>query len=321
MRALLATINYDHPQLGMLDAFQKIFGKENVADCDYWHPGGEHPDEMLVRMARDFQPDWVWLQVQTSKKITPQGISRLRQLLPNTIVTHWTGDLRPQVGEYLSSICCVTHATFCSSVGQIPMFQAAGAPHVRYVQIGLDWDEDVAAPVQAPPCPVPEVVMCGGHYGNAFPGTKDRVGGIRALVAAGLPVGVVGNGWPGGCNVVGSCHVKQQIHVWRAAKVCLNINHFNDVELYYSDRQLIAMASGKPVVCHYVPGLEREFANWEDCVWYRGETELVDVVRKLLASPEDCARIGANGKKKVLEHHTWEARIRRLVPFIEELRS
>jgi glycosyltransferase involved in cell wall biosynthesis len=320
-KALLATINYDHPQLGMIDAFQKVFGHGNVIDCDYFHSGGESPDGMLVRMAREHRPDWIWLQVQDSNKITADAIKQIRAELPGTVVTHWTGDLRPQVSHYLGTICEATHATFCSSVGQIDMFKKAGASLCQYVQIGLDWDEDVAAPHRPPPFPVPDVVFCGGYYGEQFPGTKQRVEAILALKRAGIGIGVVGQGWSaGGYNVLGHCHVKEQCHVWRAAKICLNVNHFNHVPLYYSDRQLIAMASGRPTVCHYVPMLEQEFENWTHCVWYRNPGELVEVVQALLRDPEMQTRIGTCGKNEVIANHTWEARIRVLLPTIEELR-
>jgi hypothetical protein len=319
MRALLATINHDHPQRGMLDAFQKVFGPENVADCDYFHSGGESPDGMLIRMAREHEPDWIWLQVQDSNKITANAIRKIRAEMPHTIVTHWTGDLRPQISHYLSTICEATHATFCSSVGQIDMFKNVGAPFCQYVQIGLDWNEDVGAPERPPPFAVPDVV---GYYGDAFPGTAQRVEAILALRRAGIGIGVVGQGWSaGGYNVLGHCHVKEQIHVWRAAKICLNVNHYNHVPLYYSDRQLIAMASGRPTVCHYVPMLEREFENWTHCVWYRKATELVEAVQALLRDPDMRARIGACGKNEVVRNHTWEARIRTLLPTIEELRG
>lgn len=321
MRALVAAINYDHPQLGMLDAFQKVFGAENVAELDYLHTERESPDDALVRMAEQHKPDWIWLQLQDTNKISPEGIARVRERLPHCVVTHWTGDLRPAVSYYLSSICRATHATFCSSVGQLDMFKEAGAPLVQYVQIGLDWEQDVAAPERPPPFRVPSVVFCGGYYGDSFPGTLDRVRGIRALVDAEVEVGVVGSGWPSWAPVVGQCHVKQQIHVWRAAKVCLNINNFNDVALYYSDRQLIAMASGRPLVCHYVPRLELEFTNWGHCVWYRTTDDLVEIVRSLLRDDDMRKRIGEVGKKHVIEHHTWEARIRVLLPTIEELRE
>jgi spore maturation protein CgeB len=326
MRALLSTINFDHPQTGMLDGFEKVLGAENVRMVEtqrlprHPRPRGT-PDQILLYAAREFQPDWIWLQLQEIGKISARGIASLSEALPHCVVTHWMGDCRKEIEEYLASICKATHATFISSVGQIPMYKAAGASVVHYVQIGLDWAEDVAAPEKAPPFSVPDVVICANWYPEIlFPGTPAREAAVKALMNAGIRVGVVGNDWPSWIPETGRCHVKQQIHVWRAAKVCLNVNHFNDIELYYSDRQLIAMASGRPLVCHYVPGLEREFENWKHLVWYKEPNELVDSVQRLLGDESLRRRIGQAGKAEVIANHTWEARIRSLVPLIEQIR-
>lgn len=323
MKALLATINYDHPQVGQHDAFCKVFGADSVRECDYLAIGRARgdPNGALLAAAREHQPDWLWLQLQDTGTITPATLGAINEAVPHCVITHWTGDCRPQVSGYLSSICRATHATLCSSVGQIPMFEAAGAKHVQYVQIGLDWDEDIAAPTRLPPFPIPDAVFCGGHYGSVFPGTTLRAGVIRALMDAGIGVGVVGPGWPRGFPSIGTCPVKQQIHVWRAAKVCINVNHFNDIERYYSDRQLIAMASGKPVACAYVPGLEHEFEDRKHCMWFRTPEQAVEVVRELLADDDLRQQIGTAGRAEVVANHTWEKRIGDLLPFVESLRA
>jgi len=201
------------------------------------------------------------------------------------------------------------------------MFRAAGAERAEYLQIGIDESEDLNAPPRAAPWPVPSVVFCGSHYGSAFPGTRARELAIKALMNAGIQVGVVGAGWPAWAPVLGACPVKQQVHVWRAALVCLNVNHYNDVERYYSDRQLIAMASGTATVCHYIPGLEEEFENRRHCIWYKQIDELVPIVTELLSDEGLRQAIGAAGKSEVAANHTWTARVRSILPLIEETRQ
>jgi hypothetical protein len=327
MRVLVAPLNYDHPQVGQLEAFNAVFGPSSVGELDYMRIGNDRrarrsgtADDVFYRRTMDFRPDWLWLQFQDSQKISGECLGMIRRDLPHCAITHWTGDLRPQVSNYLASICKETHITFCSSVGQIPMFEAAGAPKALYLQIGLDESEDLNAPQQDPPFTVPDVVFCGNHYGDTFPGTREREQAIKALMNAKIPVGVVGTGWPAWTPVLGSCHVKQQVHVWRAARVCLNVNHYNDVDGYYSDRQLIAMASGNPTVCAYIPGLEREFETGKHCVWYTDVGQLVPIVSDLLSNEELRCKIGAEGRREVAANHTWTARIRSIVPVIDELR-
>ncbi len=320
----MATINADHPQRGMEHAFRSGFGDENIGIYDYLakvRSGMPHPavSAEFAQAAIGFRPDWVWLQLQEGNVIQADAIESIKRALPKCVVSHWTGDLRSSVSDYLASICRATHLTLISSVGQIPAFRAAGAREVRYCQIGLDWEEDVLGiPDWTPPFRIPDVVFCGNYYGH-FPGAPEREGAVRALQGAGIDVGVFGVGWSPDIRVVGTCHVKQQHHVWKRAKICLNVNNFNSVERYYSDRQLIAMASGIPLVCKYVPGLEHEFTQGEHCLWYNTPDELVAHVRRLLGDPALRAKIGAAGRDKVTQGHTWADRIEEVLPTILEI--
>lgn len=323
-RVLLATINHDHPQRGMFQAFWSVFGPL-VSDFDYLEMSrsGMKNEEINSRFIQEvlrFVPDWIWLQVQDSGILRADTILEVRRLLPRCVVTHWTGDARPQVSPYLSSISKATHLSFVSSIGHLSLFRQAGAQEAKYLQIGLDWDEDVQGnPEWSPPFRVPDVVFCGSYYGNAFPGTGDRELAIRTLIEAGVDIGIVGDHWPSRFPVVGRCHVKQQHHVWKKAKVALNVNHFNEIELYYSDRQLIAMASGTPLVCRHVPGIEREFVNLEHCIWYRSPEELVEAVRRLLSDEGLRRKMGMAGRTEVIRKHTWFSRILEVVPEVEKL--
>lgn len=324
-RVLLATINYDHPQRGLEEAFVEVFGAGNAASFDYLEMGRRGFSKASVNAefkeaAIAYRPDWIWLQVQDTGIIEPGTLMDIRKALPFSVITHWTGDCRERVSDYLSSTSRAAHATFISSVGQLPLFRAAGAGVARYLQIGLDWQEDVMGiPGWKPPFRVPDVVFCANGYGVAYPGTRDRENAVRVLMDAKVDVGVVGIGWPKGFPVIGRCEVKQQHHVWKLAKVALNVNNFNDIELYYSDRQLVAMASGTPVVCRYVPGLEREFKDNVHCLWFRTPDELVDRVRTLLGDPAARERIGRAGREEVTKNHTWATRIRSIMPLIEEI--
>lgn len=324
-KVLLATINADHPQKGMIQAFKAVFGEANVFDFDYCDLSRKHIPNSVINdkfftEAIRVKPDWIWLQVQDTGILDARAVLAIRESLPDCVVTHWTGDLRPEVSKYLGSFCKACNMTLASSVGQLPQFRAAGAPVARYLQIGLDWEEDVLGiPDWEPPFRVPEVVFCGNNYGRSFPGTKDRVLAIETLMRAGIDVGIVGGGWAKNFPSIGMCHVKQQHHVWKRAKVALNVNNFNDIEMYYSDRQIISMASGTPLVCRYIPSLEREFSQDIHCIWYKTPEELVQNVKRLLGNPELRKEIGEAGKAEVLKNHTWEARIRNLLPEIKRV--
>jgi len=152
----------------------------------------------------------------------------------------------------------------------------------------------------------------------------------KLLLEEKIDVGVVSESpWPSDIPVVGSCAVKQQNAVYRRAKVALSINNYNQIDSYFSDRQLIAMASGTPVVCRHVPGLDVEFRDGNECAMFGGECtddnrdELDDMayqVGKLLRNPVQAKLVGLLGRMRVMQEHSWQRRILDLLPAVESWR-
>lgn len=324
-RVLVAPLNASHRQRGQVEAFEQIFGPENVCEFDWMAVAarGEDAGAKLVDAAQRFRPDWVWIQAQGAEALAPWRVRQIREWLPRCVVTHWMGDCRRMVSDQLAAMCQATHGTLISNKGQYGMFLRAGARRVAYCQIGLD-PEDMPGSGEPPAFDVPSVVFIGNHYGHVdqfTEGTNLRLRAIRSLRDHGIPIGVVGSGWPSDIPVIGTCHVKQQCEVYARAKVALSINHFNNIANYYSDRHLIAMASGAAVAAVHVPGLEDEFTNGEHCVMWHDVRDLVAAVRELLHLDDYRRKIAAAGRAHVWAHHTWDVRIRDLLPKIESWRK
>ena len=326
-RVLMAVINADHPQRGMEHAFRGFFGAAHVASYDYLDRkrrglSNEDINREFLATAQAFQPDWIWGQFQMTEVITGPTILDVRKALPKCVVSHWMGDMRRSIAPSLADISKACHLTLISNEGQYDLFHLAGAKEVAYCQIAVDWEEDVLGlPSWMPPFVVPKVVFCGSNYGNAFPGTKDREAAAKALMEAGVDFGIVGGGWNAKeFPVVGKCEVKQQHHIYQRCQVALNVNNFNDVPRYYSDRLLIAMASGKPVVAHQVPDLDNDFTDDRHLMLYKTGEELVEKVRFLLNYEKTRTDIGTWGRTEVVRSHTWFSRITHLLPMIERIR-
>jgi len=299
--------------------FRGLFGDKNVLEFDY--QGSSDPNGEFVNNAVSFKPDWIYLQVQETGLISSNSILKVRSLLPRTVITHWMGDARRSISMYLASISRSTHLTLISNIGQIADYKSVGAPRVEYHQVALDWKAAVAVESHwDPPFPVPDVVFCGNHCNpEYFTGMADRLALIKAMVRSGISFGVVGSSWPEWVPVIGSCTVQQQQHIYRMAKVVLSVNNFNDIELYYSDRQLHAMFSGTPVVCKYIPGLEREFKDGKHCMFYSRPDQAVTAARTLLADRTLSETIGREGRAEVVRNHTFFSRVISIFPVIEEI--
>lgn len=326
-RILMAVINADHPQKGMEHAFHGIFGRENISHFDYLaHIRNGKPKEEVnldfVHQVLAFRPDWIWMQLQMTKVLDASSIYAIKKVLPTTVMSHWMGDMRETIDPYLADVSRACHLTLASSEGQLESFRAVGAPRAEYCQIGVDWQEDVQGEVGwEPSFRIPDVVFCGTNYGNAFPGTVDREAMAQALVDAKIDFGIVGHGWNGKGPVIGSCHVKHQSKIYQRCKIAINVNHFNDVRRYYSDRLLIAMASGKPVVAKWVPGMDMDFTPNVHLFSYDTMDNLIEIVRMLLQEEGTRTKVGARGREEILRRHTWFSRILEVLPIVEEIRS
>lgn len=320
MKVLAAPINYDHRQEGQLHALRHL-GEVVEFDFIALDRTGQDASEKFVAAVAEHQPDWCWLQLQDTDIIKADAIASARTISPETVFVTWTGDIRHEVSKYQTSICRVADLTLTSAGGHLPMFIAAGARDARYLQIGLDWHEDVLGePEWVPPFRVPDVVFCGQHYGHTFDkGSAERVGALCALRAANIDVAVVGGFWPNNLKVVGACTVKQQLHVYRRAKVALSVSHFNDVERYHSDRFLIALASGTPVVAKRFPGWHWDF---RDCaLFYDNHDQLVSLVEQLLADEELRRQLGARGRAEAIARHTWTSRMLEVAAMVDGIRA
>ncbi len=306
-------------QDGTTQAFVQELGAENVVVFDYLTRMLPDSSLELGRLVAQYAPDWVHMQLQETGKILPSSIESIRKGSPRVVWTHWMGDWREGISPKLAEICRITDATFISNEGQIPMYEQTGAPLVRYWQNAVTESIDVSPPQFVRLAfRVPEVVLC-ANLNMRFPGAQERVDVVKAFMASGLDFGLVGAGWPAEFRPIARTGPRMQRHIYEKARVVVGVNHVNDCERYYSERQLAAMASGKPHVCWGVPGLEKDFEDESECLFYTTPEKAVELTRELLANPGWADSIGKAGQEKVLDFHLWPHRVREIMPIIEEL--
>jgi len=93
------------------------------------------------------------------------------------------------------------------------------------------------------------------------------------------------------------------------AKVALGCYHA-DLKRYYTKRTIYSLASGRPYVVRYIPGMEMDFKLGKEVVSYTTVPEAVEAVKKLLHNPSRAKAVGAAGRTRAVEDHSWEARLR-----------
>jgi spore maturation protein CgeB len=280
--------------------------------------GSAKTNQTLKQICKDFQPDWIHMQLQFTGLISGNVIKEIKSFLPNTIITNWTGDVRAAAQKYFIEISKYVDLSLISSEGQLKLYRDAGCKNVAYWQIGVDpgkfhpLSDDIREKMSNKY--KSHIVFCASHSTH-FPDSKFRTQIVKEFSSKfGSRFSFYGEGWPRsfGSSKKGRIDYYKQNELYNGSKIILSVNHFNNIEMYFSDRQLISMASGTLTLSHYIPGLERYFENKKDLVWFRSVDECVQLAKYYLANPDEAREIGKRGAKKVLEQHSYYTRAKEL---------
>lgn len=270
------------------------------------------PNMEFTRIALEFKPDLVHMQLQMTNSIRPETISNLKNQLPNIIFTNWSGDIRRKPDHNYIATSKVVDYSLMSNVGQIELHENSGCKNVRYWQIGFD--KQVYYPKNYNIFKY-DVSFIGNNYGNMFPD-----GPIRSSIAEKIKIkysdraGIFGTGYRG--IRVRACDIKETNEIYNNSACVVSISNFNNVSHYFSDRMLMCLASGRPTIAYRFPGIDSYFTDRGDLLIANDEQQVFDLIQECLDNSEWASEIGANGSKKVLAEHTFESRILELFSIV-----
>jgi hypothetical protein len=265
-------------------------------------------EQDFLKHCQDIQPEWVSLRMH-SDLLTPHVIQNAKNLLPNTIFSNWTGDVRVPPKHHFLEIGKVIDISLIVSTGHVDLYKKHGLKHVKFVQAGIDTNrfyvrsneerEKLRAELKH------DISFCANYY-EGFPGfdLRNKVV-VRLSELFGDRFAIYGTGWN---------HIKNsyrdhseyddQNKIYNGSKIVISVNNFNDVDMYFSRRQLNAMACGTITVSCYIPGLENYFENKKDLVWFKSVDECVNLVKYYLDHEDDARQIGLNGAEKIINCHS-----------------
>ena len=270
----------------------------------------------LRHTVKSYKPDWIHMQLQYTGFIPAEILSTIKQENPNTLITNWSGDVRDHPNIYF--VECgkqVDLSLFCNK-GQLPMFRKKGL-NIDYWQIGIDpkqtfrMSDDERAALRK--IYNHDIAFCASYTTN-FPDSELRTSCVLALSNKfGKRFGLYGGNWGHiTSSFRGPLPYYQQNKVYSGSKIAISINHFNNINKYFSDRQLLTMGSGTLTLCHYIPGLEEYFENGKDCVWFKSVPECIEMAQYYLKHPKEADQIGRNGAEKVKNEHSYLSRVKEL---------
>ena len=286
-------------------AFRRVF---EVRVFDFLR--SDNPNGDLIQHFDVFQPDIVHGQFQETNRISPSVLGNLKKHHPKVAFTQWCGDIREGPLPHVVDIGREIDLTLISHVGGLAEYSVRTGKPVAY------WQNAVGERFFTDPSPEASgVVFCGNRYGH-FPQSDERDRLVKAFQERfGREFKVYGNGWSGGINPIPWV---DQPKVYRESRIVLGHNHVLQ-EWFFSDRQLIAMASGTPHLCQHSPNLEGCFEDKKTCMFYRTVQEALELATWLLEHPIVASSIGRAGQSFVREKHSWDVRVQEYIDLVRRI--
>lgn len=109
---------------------------------------------------------------------------------------------------------------------------------------------------------------------------------------------------------------EELVRVCQGADIVVGINAMNSVELYFSNRTFITLASGGFHITQYVPGLETMFENHKHLVWFHSDEECLDLINYYLKRPRQRKKIAREGQKWARKKYSMKWQINRILTLI-----
>lgn len=304
-------------QSGVYDAFRATGCELHV--FDYFHElntirSQHRVRERLLHKCQEVKPHLLHMQIQHTNIIDAGTIRKIKQQNGDIIITNWTGDVRDFVPATFKAMAMVSDYNLISSTGQLDMFRRECGPRVQYWQIGFDPAMHYPSKEKRDNFDF-DAIFIGNHgYKDRYPGApqreqvcsmmRDRFGDRFALF---------GSSWRPYLKPGPSLSQDAVCSYYHRSLCALSVNHFNDIQHYFSDRLLMCMASGRPTISFRFPGWESFFTDGADLLIANTLEEIPEKVKYLMNNRDHAEFIGEQGAAKVMAEHTYLSRINELL--------
>lgn len=267
----------------------------------------ESVNEGFLKAVRTFQPKLIHMQLQFSGLLSVEVLNEARKLSPGVVITNWTGDCRAHADGGFCKISNGCDYSLISSTGQLSLYQNSGCKNVKYWQIG--YDPKLYHPKNYNSFKY-DISFAANHYGN-FPASS-----LRSQVAHSLytrykeKFGLFGRNYSVPSKFI---PMPQTNEVYNSSVCVLSISHFNDVAHYFSDRLLMCLASGRPVISWDFPNYDSYFVDGQDLFIAKSIEDIHSIIQFCKNNPDKALEVGKNGHRKVLMEHTFTSKILELI--------
>lgn len=295
------------PDTSLMKVFKRHCSK--YRDINTGNPG---INKAIIDFAQSFQPDFVFMQIQTPGVVSPKALQALRDC--GAFVCNWTGDCRTPLPVWYITTGSMIDLTLFTNYDDVVTARAMGV-NADFCPIG--YDPDIYHPDYNQRKDI-EVAFFANHYPNTFP-----LSGYRKDVALYLKgyyrekFKLFGNGWS---HADGNFNHSQpeESKVLQRVKIAVNVSHFA-YRGYASDRLNRTLGCGAICLTHEFPEMHR--LGLEDnvnCVVFRDLNDLSNKIDYYLENEGARKRIADAGHKLATEQLTFDKMIENLLSFYKQ---
>ena len=309
------------------------YGKNSSLDLHHVYIGGNEPKKKSGLTTYDGYADVVKKEgvIELEKKFkklkpnvflfwihagfSPGMVASLKKISPKTKFVMWYGNHRYKFPKGVAQHRGILDAVVLNSKdpGQYKMYLDNGIPHVGTLYDGFNPDVVPFKDIE----PEFDCVFGGNSYlkrSEMKPGLDFPGGGLRynMIMEARkkFNIGVFSDspaGWPFKC-LEPSYHPKYTNEL-RRGKITLNVNHFPDLVKAYTRRTIRSIFCGRLHITLYIPGMEDDFENHKNIVWYHNISEALDLIDYYLKHDDEREEIAQEMYKHACENFTFKHRL------------
>lgn len=281
MKILLIPLDFHkHSDDRMFGDMLRAFGKNNEA-------------QMFenIQSAVHFAPDVIFYQ----GGLTSIDCQILKAHTDSYWVT-WTGDVRYAPMEHLMNCRSFTDLFLLPFTGKLlkTYYKLLGVPCRFIFEPFQNWKFIAPKEMQSG-----RITFVGNIY-DTVPGGEQRKEIIPFLSKHFNEVQAYGSGF----NEPMDNFKVPELYNNSFAVIC--DNNWKDIPGYFTPRNLNAMSAGSCALMRIFPDIEKQFENWEHCIYYRHKYELLDIISFLKQNPEQRNRIAKSGYEHARKNFTFD---------------
>lgn len=292
---------------GTNNGMQKAF--KNHSYYREIYTGEKDLNNKIIRDVKEFNPDVVFMQVQTPNTVHLSTIESIRHYCK--YIVNFTGDVRsPLPTWYIETGKLIDLTLFVSNTDVIKARNMG--INANWIQIGFDpeiFNHEVK------PKHIADIIFTANNY-NMFPLSQERRDIAYALKEEFKDkFQLFGNGWPI-LTINSNPSMDEQAANLRGCKIAISHSNFNHSK-YISDRVLRIMGAGAFCLSHRFDDYQELYQEGKEITTYASTIDMISKCKYYLENETERNAIAKNGYELTHNLYTWDSFVKNIIKICE----